>query len=95
MSDDGVRVDMPHIFKWFQSTANVERLAIKSNHSSFNYNQIYLHILLLNTNEKTSLYVTEIYVRDICMWKSRISKLAEVQFLTLILLTYFQCIHKL
>lgn len=47
-------MDMPHIFKWFQSTANVERLAIKSNHSSFNYNQIYLRILLLNMNEKTT-----------------------------------------
>lgn len=54
MSDGGVMADMPHIFKWFQSTANVERLAIKSNHSSFNYNQIYLHILLLNMNEKTT-----------------------------------------
>lgn len=57
MSDDGVRVDMPHIFKWFQSTANVERLAIKSNHSSFNYKQIYLRVLLLNTNEKTGISV--------------------------------------
>lgn len=62
MSDDGVRVDMPHIVKRFQSTANVERLAIKSNHSSFNYNQIYLRILLLNTNEKINLYVTGIYI---------------------------------
>lgn len=66
MSDGGVMADMPHIFKWFQSIANVERLAIKSNHSSFNNNQIYLHIFFLNTIENTlcnsNIYTGYLYV---------------------------------